>query len=104
MARPEVTTRYSDQKIELVIVNTGTLDCTVTVKPNAAYKGDPERSYALKAGASTSDTWLLRLSDGWYDLTLTATNTETNFSRRLAGHVETGKLSRTDPLLDIKPS
>lgn len=103
-ARPEISTAYTTTGITLKIKNTGVLDCIVTVKSHEAYKGDSEHTLALKAGAEINDVWLLRGSDGWYDLTLTATNTETNFSRHLAGHVETGRLSRTDPLLDLIPT
>lgn len=104
LARPEVSVSYQGAQIVLTIKNTGVLACTVTVKSNPAYKGDTVHTLELKPGESLSDSWLLRSSSGWYDLTLTATNTESNFSRRLAGHVETGLPSRTDPLLDIMPS
>lgn len=59
------------------------------------------RRYELEPNQAISEVWLLRSSQGWYDLSVTASNTEANYLRRLAGHVETGKPSRSDPLLDI---
>ena len=36
--------------------------------------------------------------DHWYDVTLTSTRDKT-FRRRLAGHIETGRPSKSDPLI-----
>ncbi len=42
--------------------------------------------------------WQLEKSFGWYDLSVTASS-DASFQRQLAGHVETGKDSVTDPAI-----
>ncbi len=60
-----------------------------------AYDGNTlERS--LLPGQSTTTVWDLESSFGWYDLSITETS-DPSFARRLAGHVETGKESVSDP-------
>jgi phospholipase C len=50
-------------------------------------------------GGDTEQLYLdLRNGHGWYDLAITV-DTDTAFVRRLAGHVETGKSSMSDPAL-----
>ncbi len=102
MARPEVSVTYQrNGNLQLNIRNLGRLPCSVTVTPNPAYTREGSRRYELEPNQAISEVWLLRSSQGWYDLSVTASNTEANYLRRLAGHVETGKPSRSDPLLDI---
>ncbi|WP_235191628.1 phospholipase domain-containing protein [Pseudomonas aeruginosa] len=102
MARPEVSVTYQrNGNLQLNIRNLGRLPCSVTVTPNPAYTQEGSRRYELEPNQAISEVWLLRSSQGWYDLSVTASNTEANYLRRLAGHVETGKPSRSDPLLDI---
>ncbi|MDD2722884.1 MAG: phospholipase C, phosphocholine-specific [Methylovulum sp.] len=52
----------------------------------------------LKAGASLSKSWKLLRFLGWYDLVITVEG-DTGFEYRLAGHVETGKDSYSDPIM-----
>jgi phospholipase C len=50
-------------------------------------------------GGDTESLYLdLRASYGWYDLSITI-DSDSTFKRRLAGHVETGKSSMSDPAL-----
>ncbi|MBV8628018.1 MAG: DUF756 domain-containing protein, partial [Paraburkholderia sp.] len=50
-------------------------------------------------GGDTDQLYLdLRNAYGWYDLQVTV-NTDASFARRLAGHVETGRSSMSDPAL-----
>jgi len=58
--------------------------------------GEARQSISLKAGETTQAVWDLRGSDHWYDLTLTHAD-DSSFAQRLAGHLETGRASRTDP-------
>lgn len=46
----------------------------------------------------TNKTVVLGASNGWYDITVTVPGYDA-FSQRFAGHVETGKVSSTDPLM-----
>jgi phospholipase C len=44
--------------------------------------------------------WPLESSSGWYDLTLRV-DSDASFEQRLAGHLETGKDSQSDPALGV---
>jgi len=52
----------------------------------------------LRPGQSFPDRWSLRSSFGWYDLAVQA-NTDQAFLCRLAGHVENGWDSASDPAI-----
>ena len=52
----------------------------------------------LKADSAEMFLFELDKSFGWYDLTITIEGNE-HFSKRYAGHIETGKDSFTDPLM-----
>ncbi len=52
----------------------------------------------LARGDTLERNWPLDSTFGWYDLTLTV-DSDAAFERRLAGHVETGKDSMTDPAI-----
>jgi phospholipase C len=47
---------------------------------------------------TVTSVWHLRKSFGWYDLTITV-NSDASFRRQLAGHVETGRDSMSDPAI-----
>lgn len=53
---------------------------------------------ALQNGVGTSRRWSLGLFSGWYDLIVTVEG-DAGFEYRLAGHVETGKDSISDPMM-----
>jgi phospholipase C len=59
-------------------------------------EGEARQNVMLKAKTVAHSTWDLRGSDHWYDLTLTLAD-DPAFTQRLAGHLETGRASRTDP-------
>jgi phospholipase C len=65
------------------------------VKAENAYDDDSE-ARVLRPGQSFQKRWALRSSFGWYDV-LVEVNTDPNFLRRLAGHVENGRDSTSDP-------
>jgi phospholipase C len=54
--------------------------------------------HVVEPGRSLTWYWSLELSFGWYDLTVTVDGDST-FERTLAGHVETGADSATDPAI-----
>jgi phospholipase C len=49
-------------------------------------------------GESVGKYWSLGGTSGWYDLTL-AVEGDSGFARQLAGHVETGRDSFSDPAI-----
>jgi phospholipase C len=57
---------------------------------------DDEKSFTLRPGGSAESAWVLAGSHGWYDLSVTTSGSD-GFLRRIAGHVETGRASFTDP-------
>jgi phospholipase C len=56
------------------------------------------RQVKVNAGGSQSEFWALQSSFGWYDLSVENAS-EPGFLQRLAGHVETGKHSTSDPAI-----
>ncbi|GAB3576675.1 phospholipase C, phosphocholine-specific [Amycolatopsis endophytica] len=86
----EVSARTAGGQVELVLTAKSAVRLTVT----SAY-GDREKTYRLRAGASTVHH--ARTTDGWYDVTVTGDGVV----RQLAGHVETGRITRTDPALGV---
>jgi len=95
-AAPEVTATYDGalRRLHLAIANTGGAGCTVTVS-NAYVSGDV-RIYSVAAGATVHDTWALDRNANWYDLSVTVAELG-GFWRRLAGHVEDGLPSQSEP-------
>ena len=53
---------------------------------------------SLHPGASSSPSWALEASFGWYDFTIEV-ESDSTFQQRVAGHVETGNDSVSDPAL-----
>ncbi len=95
-AVPQVTESYvAGGNIALRLENAGTSACTFGVAN--AYDGSTVTRKV--AGGQSVDLYVdLRAFHGWYDLTVTV-DTDASFSRTLAGHVETGKSSMSDPAL-----
>jgi phospholipase C len=81
--------------ITLSITNGGKRAAQVRVRD--AYR-DERSEHMLKPGQSTSKYWPLKRVFGWYDLLLTVEG-DSAFEARLAGHVETGADSISDPLM-----
>ncbi|MDR3510608.1 MAG: phospholipase C, phosphocholine-specific [Caulobacteraceae bacterium] len=94
----EVEARYDAARARLVldIRNEGTT--TLTVQVADAYSKAPARSHRLAAGARAQDAWPIAASAHWYDLSVGLAE-QPGFLRRLAGHVETGRPSFSDPAL-----
>jgi phospholipase C len=58
--------------------------------------GEARQTLTLPTRGVVRSVWDLRGSDHWYDITLTLAD-DPSFTQRLAGHLETGRASRTDP-------
>ncbi len=52
--------------------------------------------HELRPDETIREFWPLEKSHGWYDFTI-ETQSDTGFQRRLAGHLETGYDSMSDP-------
>ena len=93
----QVTCRDGGDKtdVALTLSNEGRDYCKVSVEN--LYNGEAV-SYLLKPGEQAQKHWYLGDSYGWYDLVVRA-DAEAGFVQRLAGHVETGAASVTDPAM-----
>jgi phospholipase C len=91
-----VESRYdaASQELVLALRNTGAAAVEISARP-LAYSGAPARSYHLAAAEMVEDRWPIAASDHWYDIELASGRAVW----RLAGHVETGRTSRSDPAL-----
>ena len=92
----DITTLYDavHSGITLEIVNRGEA-CDLTIFD--AYTTDTT-THHLRQGEELSKHWHLRHSHGWYDFIIKV-NSDISFQRRIAGHVETGENSMTDPAI-----
>jgi phospholipase C len=81
--------------VTLTIRNDGVQSCPVTVRNGYTSK---VVQVSLLAGQKWSAHVPLADSFGWYDLVVTS-SADASFERQLAGHVETGKDSMTDPAI-----
>ncbi|WP_034088044.1 phosphocholine-specific phospholipase C [Streptacidiphilus albus] len=74
--------------------NTGTSAVTFTITSNN-YRTDGPWTYNVAAGASVSDYFnAVTIANGWYDFTVTVSS-DSSWSRRATGHIETGAVSVT---------
>jgi phospholipase C len=98
-----VMERYDAPNLHLYIYlrNPGPAACIVTVRDNAY--GTPERTYRLARDAKHQDSWDLAASGGWYDLSVSYSS-HPHYQHRMAGHLENGKPSRSDPAMTGKVS
>jgi phospholipase C len=98
-ARPEVRAEYDAAVPGLVLYLSnagGTQACTFTVSDNGY--GTAGTSHTVAAGATITVGRALGASFGWYDFSIRSSS-DSQFLRRIAGHVETGLASRTDPVI-----
>ena len=83
------------QAIALVIQNRGSSAEKVRIFDAYSGKTDTRQIHASNSATFVSH---LHQSSGWYDLTVSV-NSDARFQRQLAGHVETGKPSVSDPAI-----
>ncbi|HUB92041.1 MAG TPA: alkaline phosphatase family protein, partial [Dyella sp.] len=93
----QVASRYQREAggVALTLANEGHEFCNITVEN--LYNGE-SMTYLLKPGEHTEKHWFLGDSYGWYDLIVRA-DAEAGFVQRLAGHVDMGGPSVTDPAI-----
>jgi phospholipase C len=95
--RIDVRVHEPGETLEVRLRNTGA--AAITVRTANAYAAGAERTLALAPGAETLDAWPIAAAGHWYDVSVSVAE-DPRFLRRLAGHVETGRPSRSDPALD----
>ncbi len=84
-------------RLALTLRNTGDAAVVLTVRPGD-YPAGGSRRHRLAPGQAARDLWSLDPAAPWYDLTVTS-DADPAFLRRLAGHLETGRPSLTDPAI-----
>jgi phospholipase C len=97
-AAPEVGEGYdvANGNMLLRLKNLGTARCEFTIVN--AYDAGTVIKRSVRGGDNADLNLDLRAFHGWYDVTVTVDSIAT-FRRRLAGHVETGRASVSDPAL-----
>lgn len=95
-AKPEITACYdaANGDVYVTFANAGSSALTVTAT-DVAY-GGAARTLTIPAGQRVEAHWDLSCSSHWYDLQFAIAG-NVGWTRRIAGHVETGKASVTDP-------
>jgi phospholipase C len=95
-AHPEITTCYdvANGNVYVAVTNTGTAALTIGAS-DSAY-AQPPQTISVPAGKTVEVHWDLSCSAQWYDLTFSI-QANPAWARRIAGHVETGQVSTTDP-------
>ncbi|MBN6152830.1 phospholipase C, phosphocholine-specific [Xanthomonas sp. AmX2] len=83
------------QCLLLTLRNGGTQPCSLRIRDG--YRG-VDRQQALAAGESAVLRYPLQDHHHWYDLTLSS-DAAPRWRRRLAGHIETGRPSMSDPAI-----
>lgn len=98
-AKPDIQIMYHKiaGEIVLIVTNKGNAPCVFKLTANKYYKND-EQSYAVSANSLVKIRLPLRKNAYWYDFSVTVEGME-GFSRRFAGHLETGRSSFTDPAM-----
>jgi phospholipase C len=100
--RPEVQASYelAGANLQLLLSNTGgSAPCTFTVLDNAY--GAAASTWVVAAGQQQTVQCLLAASFGWYDYSI-GCDSDPQFLRRLAGHVDNGTPGRTDPAIGAR--
>ncbi|RVU19945.1 phospholipase C, phosphocholine-specific [Streptomyces antnestii] len=94
----EATARYAVEPgtgklaIYFKLTNSGSAAAQFTITSNN-YRTDGPWTYTVPAGGSTEDFFnAVAYQNGWYDFTVTS-GTDTTWSRRYTGHIETGAAS-----------
>ena len=92
----DLTARHDarHEEVDVVLANHGSRSARLTVKD--AYEGGRTTVIRLRPGQRTTHTVETRRHHGWYDISVTS-DLDGHYLRRLAGHVETGDPSTSDP-------
>jgi len=95
---PEVEISYdaANGKLSLKLSNKANVGVDYTITTNA-YLNDSPKNGRVEAQSQIHKQWSLYSSGHWYDFTVTLKD-RPGYSRRFAGHLETGEASISDPM------
>jgi phospholipase C len=95
---PEVEAVYRPEQSQIAItIHGGDETARITVKPGV-YRHGPARVHSMGARQVVTDIWDVGETAHWYDLIVTS-DADPEWSRRLSGHLETGRPSLSDPAI-----
>jgi phospholipase C len=94
-AELELRAQYEGGHITLELRNAGKASCQVSILNGYTQQRE---TLTLRSGGAKSRQWRLEETHGWYDL-LVDVEADAHFQRHIAGHVETGRDSVTDPAI-----
>ena len=83
------------------LANLGATATKITLT-SLAYRDGHADTYTLAAGATRTLRYPVAAADHWYDIALSTPGT--SWTRRFAGHVETGRPSKSDPAIRTGPA
>jgi phospholipase C len=92
----EVRADYDAAHGTLRLVFTHTHGATARLRVSDGAYGAPERVVKVAPSGTVIEAWNLAPSHNWYDL-IVANEADGRFSRRIAGHMEDGRPSISDP-------
>jgi phospholipase C len=84
--------------IQFKLSNNSNINQTIEITDNAYHQ--PKKAIALNAGSEKTVLVYLDKSYGWYDFTIKLKGNNI-FEKQYAGHVETGRESKSDPLMGM---
>ena len=96
-ANLDVRTSYDKEDNSITLSGVNRSAGTVTIQLTNGYTGEVLSS-DVQAGAEGEQTFSLHDTHGWYDFTIEVEQ-DPSFRYQIAGHVETGRESRTDPAI-----
>jgi phospholipase C len=97
-AAPQISARQAGRSGQLQLTLRNDIDIPVQLTVTDAYGTHAPKMFALRPHAAATDVLDLEASNGWYDVTVVSAQ-DGAFLRRLAGHVETGRPSTSDPAI-----
>jgi phospholipase C len=96
---PDVSVAYdvAGKQLVVTLINNGTMPAVFSVAPNV-YSDAAPTTVTVVARGQTKFNWLVSTTGGWYDLNVTVKGSP-EYVRRLAGRMETGAASVSDPAM-----
>jgi phospholipase C len=100
-ADPDIRVGYQSRggELHLKLRNVGERSCVFTVKPGA-YRKDGPWTVRVKGNDDVALHWDTDDSGFWYDFIVTC-DADPSFYRRIAGRIETGRHSVSDPAMGL---
>jgi hypothetical protein len=97
----EVTSTIDTNASSITLALQNSTAANITFNVNDGYATTAPAAFTVPQGTIGTNSFIA--TNGWYDLTVTADG-DTNFLRRLTGHIETGAFTTTSPSLPFASS